>query len=125
MSSPDYILELPISILLTFLMAMFYVSILKPLHGAGFQSLSQTRNSQLYTERKGSLPCQQEPTMSQMNPFNMLISYVFKSFLILRYHIVCRSQWPRGLRLASSNAGMVDSNPIRGMDVCSCLFCLR
>jgi hypothetical protein len=38
-------------------------------------------------------------------------------YLTLRFH--CRSQWPRSLRHdLSSPAGIVGSNPTRGMDVC-------
>jgi hypothetical protein len=49
---------------------------------------------------------------------------VILPFLYTRWR---RSQWPRGLRydvFARWNIGIVNSNPIQGMDICLHLLCL-
>ena len=99
--------------------------------GASVQSTTGSRVVRIsgsnagYTMFRGSVKGTGYPLHSPISPSLPLLC------VTVCHHIstgVCRSQWPRGLRLRShgrSPAGIVGSNPTRGMDICLLwVFCV-
>jgi hypothetical protein len=58
--------------------------------------------------------------MSSITVIYLLIIKVMEQFL----HITVAEQTKAWTVFARLNAGIMDSNPTQGMDVCVCLFCV-